>query len=59
MPDYRKMYLEMIQQTEKAIQILVDVQRRCEEIYIDSPEPEVQLLHPAPSDSPERDWEKG
>lgn len=38
MPDYRKMYLEMIHETEKAIQILVNVQRQCEEIYINSPE---------------------
>lgn len=37
MPDYRKMYLEMIHETEKAIQILVNVQRQCEDIYINSP----------------------
>ena len=31
------MYLEMIHETEKAIQIPVNVQRQCEDIYINSP----------------------
>ena len=44
MPDYKKMYLEMARQTEKAIQILIDAQQKCEEIYINSPEVNISLL---------------
>ena len=44
MPDYKKMYLTMAQETENAINILIDAQRKCEQIYIDSPETEIQLL---------------
>ena len=38
------MYLEMVRETEKAIQILIDAQRRCEEMYINAPEVNVTLL---------------
>lgn len=40
MTDYRKMYLEMVHGTEQAIQILTNIQRQCEEIYINSSESE-------------------
>ena len=36
MPDYKEMYLKMMRATEKAIKILVDAQRECEEMYINS-----------------------
>lgn len=52
MPDYKEMYLEMVRGTEKAINILIDTQRRCEEMYIDAQEPEVTIL-------PERDCREG
>ena len=52
--DYKEMYLTMVRETEKAITILEEVeeashiliaaQRDCEEMYINSPEPVVQLL---------------
>lgn len=32
--DYKKMYLKMVQETERAINILINAQRECEEIYI-------------------------
>lgn len=32
MPDYRKMYYELFHAIEDAIQILIQAQRRCEEI---------------------------
>ena len=35
MPDYRKMYLKMAQETEKAIRILIAAQKECEELYIE------------------------
>ena len=30
MPDYKKIYLTMVQETENAINILIDAQRKCE-----------------------------
>ncbi len=45
--DYKEMYLEMVRETERAINILVQVQRRCEEMYINSSEPEITLLKPS------------
>lgn len=44
MPDYKKMYLEMMCETEKAINILITAQHRCEEIYISAPETEITVL---------------
>lgn len=36
MPDYKEMYLTMVRETKKAIRILIDVQKRCEEMAISS-----------------------
>ncbi len=44
MPDYKEMYLEMVRKTEKAIQMLIDVQRHCEDLYIESPKPELKVM---------------
>ena len=44
MPDYKKMYLEMARKTENAIQILIEVQQKCEEMYINAPEPSVTQI---------------
>ncbi len=44
MPDYKEMYLTMVRETERAIQILTEAQRRCEELYIHSEEPRLTLL---------------
>ena len=33
MPDYRIMYLELMQATERAIQTLEETQLRCKELY--------------------------
>ena len=46
MPDWKEMYLTLFRETEKAINILTDAQRRCEEMYINAPEPEIRLLPP-------------
>lgn len=35
-PDYKQMYLTLLDEVENAIQKLVGVQRACEEIYIDT-----------------------
>ncbi len=34
--DYKKMYLKIVQETERAINILINAQRECEEIYINA-----------------------
>lgn len=46
MPNWKEMYLTLFRETEKAINILIDAQHRCEEMYIDAPEPEIKLLSP-------------
>lgn len=44
MSDYKEMYLTMIRETERAINILIDAQRQCEELYISSPEPDIRVI---------------
>lgn len=44
MPDYKKMYLTMFQASEDAINLLIQAQRRCEELYMASPEPDIKAL---------------
>ena len=46
MPDCKELYLTLFRDTEKAINIFTDAQRRCEEMYISAPEPEIRLLPP-------------
>ena len=38
------MYLTLFRATEKAINILIDAQQECEEIYLNSPETELVLF---------------
>lgn len=38
MPDYKEMYLHLMRETEKAIDILVQAQRECERKYVESEE---------------------
>lgn len=54
MPDYQKMYLEMARETERAINILIDAQRKCEEIYIQTSDLKGKpliMLHPEEPES--------
>ena len=51
MPDYKEMYLTMVRETEKAVRllepslnILIAAQQNCEEMYINSSEPVIQLV---------------
>lgn len=44
MPDYQNMCLKMARATEKAISILIQSQQETEEIYISTPEPDIQLF---------------
>ena len=36
MPDYKEMYLTMVRATEKALNILIEAQQTCEEMYINA-----------------------
>ena len=36
MPDYKEMYLTMVRATEKALNILIEAQQKCEEMYINA-----------------------
>ena len=36
MPDYREMYFHLLRETEKAIDLLIEAQRECERMYIES-----------------------
>ena len=38
MPDYKEMYLKMVRASERAINILIEAQRECEEMYLSGPE---------------------
>jgi len=65
MPDYKAMYFRMAHETAKAtdfiataLDILVEVQKECEEMYINAEEPELVVLNfpenePADGDGPE------
>lgn len=44
MPDYKEMYLKMFRATEEAVNLLIDAQQACEELYITAPEPELKVV---------------
>ena len=37
-PDYKEMYLKMVRASEDAINILIEAQKECEEMYISASE---------------------
>ena len=39
MADYKKMYVTMVDAAEKAMELLTEAQRQCEELYIETEEP--------------------
>ena len=43
MPNYKEMYLTMVRATESAINMLIQAQRKCEEMYVDSSDEEEGL----------------
>ena len=51
--DYKTMYYTMMQASEKAIRILIEAQRQCEEIYLNQREPSLTLL-PIKDTGPEK-----
>ena len=50
MPDYKEMYFKLFRATEKAMEILIDAQRECEEMYISAPTPGIMVFPPLESD---------
>ena len=38
MPDYKEMYLKMVRASERAINILIQAQQECEELYLSGSE---------------------
>ena len=50
MPDYKEMYFKLFRATEKAMEILIDAQRECEEMYINAPTPEIAVFPPLEGD---------
>ena len=53
MADYKKMYFKLFRATTKAIDILVEAQQECEEMYISAEEPELTILPGKAKDKPE------
>ena len=44
MPDYKTMYLTLFKASEDAVNLLIAAQRKCEELYIASEEPNIVVL---------------
>lgn len=44
MPDYKEMYLTLFRATEKAANILIEAQQKCEELYISAEDTEPKLV---------------
>lgn len=38
------MYLKMVRASEEAVNRIIAAQRKCEELYLSSPEPELEVL---------------
>ena len=47
MPDWKEMYLSLMRDTESAVRILVEAQKKCEELYLQDEGPSLQILPPA------------
>ena len=52
--DYKTMYYTMMQASEKAIRILIEAQRQCEEIDLNQKEPSLTLLPMGKKDPEEK-----
>ncbi len=44
MPDYKEMYLTMVRASEDAMNILIEAQRKCEEMHISEEETPAAFL---------------
>lgn len=46
MADYQEMYLHLTREVEKALRILIEAQRECEEMYIRDGGPPLRVFPP-------------
>ncbi len=56
LPDYREMYFTMVRASEEAMNILIEAQRKCEEMYLRETQPSVdflKLVHPEQEPPPD------
>ncbi len=44
MPNYKEMYLKMVRATETALNLLINAQQECEELYISTPNSEEDIV---------------
>ena len=44
MADYKELYLTMLRASEQAINILIEAQQKCEELYMRQPGPELLVI---------------
>lgn len=44
MPDYKELYITLFRETERAISILIEAQKKCEDLYINAQEPEIKIF---------------
>ena len=53
MADYHEMYLNMARANAKAVNILIQAQQECDEMYMSSPDPEIKVLDPKNRPAPQ------
>lgn len=46
MPDCKEMYLHLMRETETSIRILIEAQRKCEELHLGAAEPSTPPADP-------------
>jgi len=44
MPDYRELYLTLMREVEKSVELLINAQQKCEDMYINSDGPNLQAV---------------
>jgi len=57
MPDYKEMYIKMFLASEKALNIIINAQKECEELYIANPPPEFKVVSFSAENSKKTDKE--
>ena len=50
--DYKAMYMKMMRASEEAINILIEAQRECEEMYLEATEPILDGIREEPELEP-------
>ena len=55
MTNYKELYLKMFRASEKAVRILIETQQECEELYLEEPDPRLNILPLSPDDDKSTD----